>query len=349
MSTALSTGPDVARPNSLSPTSAGTPLALVIGIAAAAFVVAAVASLFLGARWTSVGDVIGALLAGPHAETSDIHILVWDLRFPRTVLAAAAGASLAVAGAFSQSWTRNPLADPGIIGITSGASFVVALFYGFGLAGGAWGAFGAIIGAAAVAAVVVLTTRRTQDPISLILVGFGLTTALGAGSTLVALQSSSVLDAMRQWVVGSTVGRGGTDIAIALTGLLIGLALAACIARPMDVLALGDDAAAGLGSSPTTTRTLAGVVVVVLAGLTTAAVGPIVFVGFAAPHLVRRFTGPSLTRMLVPVALTGAAVTVLGDIVGRLVFQPGELEVSVVLAFFGAPLLILAVSKGVGR
>lgn len=321
----------------------------VVALATAALLLALVAGIAFGARWLPLDEVVRALAAGPGAPVDDAHVLVWDLRVPRTVLAALAGASLAIAGAFSQSWTRNPLADPGIVGITAGASFMVALFFTLGLTGGLWGAGAALLGAALAAAIVVLTTRRTQDPVTLILVGFGVTTALGAASTLLALQSSAVLDAMRQWVVGSTVGKDGTDLAIAATGLVVGIMLAAAAARPMDVLALGDDAAAGLGSSPAATRGLAGLVVVVLAGLTTAAVGPIVFVGFAAPHLVRPFTGPSLVRMLVPVALVGAALTVVGDVLGRLVMQPGELEVSVVLAFFGAPFLILAVARGMAR
>lgn len=316
---------------------------------AAVLVIILLASLLLGARSIPLGDLWTILTSGPNGTPSDEHTIVWGLRFPRTVLAAAAGASLAVAGAFAQSWTRNPLADPGIIGITAGASFVVALFFSFGLVGGIWESIAALIGAGATAAIVVASTQRTQDSLTLILVGVGMTTALSAATTLVALQSSRVYDGMRQWVVGSTVGKDGGDIAIVLTGLCVGLILAALTARPMDILALGDDVASGLGSSPGTTRGLAGLVVVVFAGMATAAVGPIVFVGFAAPHLVRPFTGPTLTRMLIPVALVGAACTVVGDILGRLLMRPGELEVSIVLAFIGAPFLILAVAKGMAR
>ena len=289
-----------------------------VGITAAVLVVILIASLLFGARSIPFGELWTILSSGPNGGSSDEHTIVWGLRFPRTILAAAAGASLAVAGAFAQSWTRNPLADPGIIGITAGASFVVALFFSFGLVGGIWESLAALIGAAATAAIVIASTQRTHD-------------------------------GMRQWVVGSTVGKDGGDIAIVLTGLVLGLLLAAATARPMDILALGDDVASGLGSSPGTTRALAGVVVVVFAGMATAAVGPIVFVGFAAPHIVRPFTGPTLTRMLIPVAFVGAAVTVAGDILGRLLMRPGELEVSIVLAFVGAPFLILAVAKGMAR
>lgn len=295
-----------------------------------------------------LGELWAAVSQGPGSHTDD-GTVVWGLRFPRTILAAAAGASLAVAGAFAQSWTRNPLADPGIIGLTAGASFFVAIFFTFGLTSSAWTALAAIIGAALTAAVVVAATRKAQDSLTLILVGVGMTWALTSASTLLALQSDRIFDGMRQWTVGSTVGKDGGDIAIALAGLILGLVLASLTCRPMDILALGDDTASGLGSSPNITRALAGLVVVTFAGMATAAVGPIVFVGFAAPHLVRPFTGPTLSRMYIPVALAGATLTVVADIIGRLVMRPGELEVSIVLAIIGAPFLIAAVVKGIAK
>lgn len=319
-----------------------------VALLAGLLLLTGVASLLLGARAIPLGDLLTVLSQGPGTGT-DEGTVVWGLRFPRTVLAAAAGASLAVAGAFAQSWTRNPLADPGIIGLTAGASFFVAVFFTLGLTGSAWTAFAAIIGATLTASVVVAATRKAKDSLTLVLVGVGLTWALTSAATLLALQSDRTFDAMRQWNVGSTVGKDGGDIAIALTGLVVGLILASLTCRPMDILSLGDDAASGLGSSPNTTRALAGVVVVTFAGMATAAVGPIVFVGFAAPHLVRPFTGPTLSRMYIPVALAGATLTVAADIIGRLVMRPGELEVSVVLAIIGAPFLIAAVVKGIAK
>src|SRR5699024_4917933 len=150
---------------------------------------------------------------------------------------------------------------------------------------------------------------------------------------------------MRQWTVGSTVGRDADDLVIAACGLVLGLVPAVAAARPMDLLSMGEGAAVGLGGSPATTRTLTALAVVMLAGGATAAVGPIAFVGFAAPHIVRRFTGPSLTRMLLPVLVTGGAINLAAEELWRDVARPGEVEVSVVLAVIGAPLLIFTVAR----
>ncbi|WP_182358126.1 FecCD family ABC transporter permease [Tomitella gaofuii] len=318
----------------------------ILVIAVAGVVAGCVLSLVVGARPTSPGAAFSALFAGPDGGGGgDLAQVVWQLRVPRTLLALAAGAALAVSGAFAQAWTRNPLADPGIIGITAGAAFAVAVGTTLGVVALGSQALLALAGAGAVALVVLAVSRRTSDPLTLLLVGFGMAAALRAATTLLALQDSSVLDGMRQWIVGSTVGRSGGDLAIAAVGLAVGLVFAAVAARPMDLLAMGESTAVGLGGSPRTTRTLTALAVVILAGSATAAVGPIAFVGFAAPHLVRRFTGPSLSRMLIPTALVGAAITLLADVLGRVVARPGEVEVSVVLAVIGAPLLIASVVR----
>ena len=154
---------------------------------------------------------------------------------------------------------------------------------------------------------------------------------------------------MRQWTVGSLSGRTTGDAALAVGGLVLGAAVAAAFARSMDLLAMGDDAAAGLGASPGAIRAAMLVAVVVLAGAATAAVGPVAFVGFAAPHLIRPLTGPSLVRLLPAAAAAGAALTVFADVAGRMVLRPGEIEVSIVLALVGAPLFVYAVRKGEHR
>lgn len=320
-----------------------SPIILVTG---AVLVAAMAASVLIGARSTPPAETIAALVAGPGGEVGeDLSNLVWRLRVPRTVLAVLAGASLAVAGALAQVWTRNPMADPGIIGITSGAGLAVAVAAAAGLTAPAHAALLSLAGAALVATLVLAVARRAEDPLTVLLVGVATAFALTAVTTVLALHQRSVLDGIRQWTVGSTVGRGGTDLVIAAAGLSVGLVLAAVAARPMDLLSMGADTATGLGGDPAAARTMTAAAVVVLAGCATAATGPIAFVGFAAPHLVRRFTGPALTRMLVPVALTGAAMTVLADVLGRMIARPGEVEVSVVLAVLGAPLLVAAVAR----
>ncbi|WP_448851587.1 FecCD family ABC transporter permease [Corynebacterium sp. 335C] len=326
--------------------------------AAAALVLAALlaASVLLGAKPTPPGDVVSALLAGPGGDggaaapaTGGIptHHIVWDLRVPRTLLAAAVGASLAVAGAVAQSWTGNRLADPGIIGVNAGAAFAVAvgLVAGVGATQTSRAMLG-LVGAAAAAAVVVLISRRTRDPLTFILVGVGLTFALQAATNMMSLHTSSALQGMRMWTVGSTIGRDMPEAALAGIGLLVGLALAAAAARPLDLLEMGEDSARSLGVSPRSARALAAAVVVALAGTATAAAGLVAFVGLAAPHIVRPFTGPALTRLLPAAACAGAAACVAADIVGRFVARPGEVEMSIVLAIAGAPVMIWAVRRG---
>lgn len=307
----------------------------------------AVASLALGSRSIPPDEVIAALRG---AGEQDIRDIVWNLRMPRTFLAYFAGAALAVAGVLAQSWTRNPLADPGFIGITAGASFFVALGTAIGIATttGMRTAL-ALVGAGITTLLVLAVSRRFQDPLTLILVGAGVSAALGSGAVIIGLYSTDVLDSMRRWTIGSTFGRGPEDVAIAGIGLLIGLACAAMAARPLDLLAMGEESSLALGGSPTTARVGAALSVVVLAGSATAATGPIAFVGFAIPHIVRRVVGPSVATMISPSALLGGCAVLAADIIGRLIVGNSELEMSIVLAIVGAPFLIWGAHRGVGR
>lgn len=307
---------------------------------------AVVASIFIGSRFIPIGQMLSALNGTGNQE---LHSIVWDLRMPRTFLAFAAGAALAVAGILAQAWTRNPLADPGFIGVTSGAAFAVALGSLTGLASGLGGmALLAFIGAGLAAGLVMMIARRTADPVTLILIGLGVDATLRAGTVLIGLFDTDVLDSMRHWVVGSTFGRGYDDVALAWGGLSIGLLLALLAARPLDLLAMGDDASLSLGGAPMLARQMSALGVVVLAGSATAAAGPIAFVGFAAPHLMRAILGPEIRRLILPSALLGGVLVLCADIVGRLVIRPGELEMSIVIAFIGAPLFIAVVRKRSG-
>ena len=307
----------------------------------------AVASLALGSRSIPPDEVIAALRG---AGEQDIRDIVWNLRMPRTFLAYFAGAALAVAGVLAQSWTRNPLADPGFIGITAGASFFVALGTAIGIATTTgMRTTLALVGAGITTLLVLAVSRRFQDPLTLILVGAGVSAALGSGAVIIGLYSTDVLDSMRRWTIGSTFGRGPEDVAIAGIGLLIGLACAAMAARPLDLLAMGEESSLALGGSPTTARVGAALSVVVLAGSATAATGPIAFVGFAIPHIVRRVVGPSVATMILPSALLGGCAVLAADIIGRLIVGNSELEMSIVLAIVGAPFLIWGAHRDVGR
>ena len=312
-----------------------------------ASLVLAVASLALGSRSIPPGEVIAALHG---AGEQDIHDIVWNLRMPRTFLAYFAGAALAVAGVLAQSWTRNPLADPGFIGVTAGASFFVAIGTAIGIATSTgMRTTLALAGAGITTLLVLAVSRRFQDPLTLILVGAGVSASLGSGAMIIGLYSTDVLDSMRRWTIGSTFGRGPEDVAIAGIGLVIGLACAAMAARPLDLLAMGEESSLALGGSPTTARVGAALSVVVLAGSATAATGPIAFVGFAIPHIVRRVVGPSVATMLLPSVLLGGCAVLAADIIGRLIVGSSELEMSIVLAIVGAPFLIWGAHRGVGR
>lgn len=318
------------------------------------------ASLYLGSRGVSFNDVTSILLHGPlesgqsAGDMGDAHSgvnveqsgIIWDLRVPRTLLAVVVGAALAMAGAIAQSWTRNPLADPGIIGVNAGAGFAVAaaLTLGWAASVGERAVMG-LLGAAAAAIIVLLISRVSRDPLTLVLVGVGITFALQAATNMLSLYSSDTLEGLRRWTVGSTAGRGMEDVAMATIGLGLGAVCAALAARPLDLLAMGEDTARALGGSPVRARLLAAAAVIILAGSATATVGLVTFVGFAVPHLLRPLTGPALTRLLLPTALVGGAVVLLADIVGRFVLQPNELEMSIVLAIVGAPVMILAVRR----
>ncbi|MDK8455007.1 iron ABC transporter permease [Corynebacterium marquesiae] len=339
-----------------SPTTTGTPTPVVARAQShkmllVAFILAslvlAVASLAVGSRSIPPGEVLAALHG---AGEQDIHDIVWNLRMPRTFLAYFAGAALAVAGVLAQSWTRNPLADPGFIGVTAGASFFVAIGTAIGIATSTgMRTTLALAGAGITTLLVLAVSRRFQDPLTLVLVGAGVSAALGSGAMIIGLYSTDVLDSMRRWTIGSTFGRGPEDVAIAGIGLVIGLACAAMAARPLDLLAMGEESSLALGGSPTTARVGAALSVVVLAGSATAATGPIAFVGFAIPHIVRRLVGPSVATLLLPSALLGGCAVLAADITGRLIAGSSELEMSIVLAIVGAPFLIWGAHRGVGR
>ena len=322
--------------------------------AALAVLVLAVASVLLGSRGISLSDAWNILSVGPGADreslpagvASEEYGIIWDLRLPRTVLALTVGASLAMAGAIAQAWTRNPLADPGLIGVNAGAGFAVAIALTLGWAQtiGERAVFG-MIGAACAVAIVLVVSRVSQDPLTLVLVGVGVTFGLQAASNLMSLYSSDTLDGLRRWSVGSTAGRGMDDAAVALIGLVVGAVVAFLVAKPLDLLAMGQDAASALGVSPGKVRLAAGAVIIILAGTATATVGLVTFLGFAVPHVIRRFTGPALTRLLPASALIGACALLAADIAGRFLAQPNEVEMSVLVAIVGAPIMIATVRE----
>lgn len=301
---------------------------------------AVAASLFLGARLLSPIEVVRALTAG---DATTATLVVADLRLPRTLLGLLAGAGLAVAGAVMQGITRNPIASPSVLGINAGASFaVVAAVYLFGVTGAVGYAGFALLGAAvaAVVAYALATAGAASSPTRLALAGAVIATMLSAWTTTVLVLSGRTLEEARHWLAGSLVSRGTDVLAVSAPLIGLGLVLALALSRSLDALALGDEQAASLGVHPTRIRLWGALAVVLLAGASVAAAGPIAFVGLAVPHAVRLVTGGDHARLLPACALAGPVLLLGADVLGRLVARPAELEVGIVTAVIGAPVLI---------
>jgi len=307
-------------------------------------------SLALGSRQIDLGSVINAIL-DPVSGNND-HMVVRDLRVPRTILGIVAGAALALGGTLMQGLTRNPLADPGLLGVNAGASLLVVVgitFFGVSTASGqVWFAF---VGAAAATVLVYLvgSGRGGASPVSLTLAGTAVTAAVTSVITLLLLANLDTLNQFRFWSVGSLVGRDLEALGSILPFLLPGMLLALLLGRTLNVLALGTDVARGLGLYIGLARVLVSTAIVLLCGGATALVGPIVFVGLVVPHIARRIVGSDYRWILAYSTVIGAAMLVAADIIGRLVVPPGELEAGLVIAFIGAPVMIALVrSRRVG-
>jgi len=309
--------------------------------------VACVLGLAVGSRALSPATALAALTGSGDVEATAILL---GQRLPRTVLAAVGGASLAVAGVLVQGHTRNPLADPGLLGITAGASLAVVLAIAFlGAAQPAQHTWFALAGAAAATAVVVALarlagSRRDSSPAVLVLAGSAVASVLSAATGVVLLLSTSAFDLFRFFAVGSLSGAHDlVALAPALVCTGAGMALALAHASSVDALVLGDDVATALGRDLATTRLVGLAAVTLLTGGAVVCVGSLGFVGLVVPHLARALLGTQ-HRWLVPgAALGGAVAVVLADVAGRVVVLPGELPVGVVLALLGSPLFVLIV------
>lgn len=299
-------------------------------------------SLWVGARGIAFPEVWQVLWHPDGGETS---FIVHEMRMSRACLALVVGAGLGVAGALIQALTRNPLADTGILGVGAGANVAVVIAIGlFGvtaLSQYLWFAFaGAVLVTVLVYALGSIGTAGAT-PVRLTLVGIALGAVLGGFASAITMLNPDSFDDMLRWSAGSLAGRGWSTLAIVAVPIAIGLLMGAIAGRPLNAISLGDDLARSLGANVTRTRVLVIVAVTLLAGAATAAAGPIGFVGLMVPHVVRWFTGPD-QRWIIPFSAVGAALLLLtSDVVGRVVLAPQELEVGIVTAFVGAPVLIL--------
>ena len=314
--------------------------ALLVALLAALVVL----SLLIGSRPVAPHE-LGELLAGRGGD--ELRTLVGEVRAPRTVAAVLVGAALGTAGALMQGMTRNPLADPGLLGVSSGAAFAVVIGMSlFGLRSATSIAAVAVLGAGLVTAVVLLLgLRGTRDGSQLILAGIAFSMTISGVQTAITLLNPRMLDAMRSWSAGSLASPNPEVLAQSLPVLAVGGALAVVVAGPLNALALGDDLARGLGTHPALTRIGTGLATAALVGGATAIAGPIGFVGLMVPHLVRPLTGVGTGRVLLASVLAGPALVLAADIVARVVLWPGELPVGIVAAAFGAPLLLVLVRR----
>ncbi|MER6524956.1 iron chelate uptake ABC transporter family permease subunit [Streptomyces sp. NPDC001508] len=320
-----------------------TARALGLLVAVAILLLVALASIAIGAKELSLEQVWHGLFhdAGTYGD------VVVDQRLSRTVLGLLVGAALGLSGAVLQALTRNPLADPGLLGINAGASAAVVTamtFFGVtSLNGYVWFAFA---GAAAVGALVwFLGGSRGATPVRLALAGTAISAALYGYLQAVMITDDAALGKMRFWTVGSLASATDSTIMQVLPFLASGTVLALLLARPLNAVAMGDDTARALGANLNRTRALAMLAATVLCGAATAACGPIVFVGLMVPHAVRSFTGPDL-RWILPYATVLSPVLLLGaDVLGRVVARPSELQVGIVTALIGGPVFIFLVRR----
>ncbi|MFC8277234.1 iron chelate uptake ABC transporter family permease subunit [Streptomyces sp. NPDC057271] len=303
-----------------------------------------VLSVMIGAKPVPLGDVWHGLFQNTGVGND---VIVHDVRVPRTLLGLLVGVALGLSGAVMQGLTRNPLAEPGLLGVNAGAAAAVVsaiAFLGISDVGDyIWFAFA---GAAVVSVVVyVLGGSRSSTPVRLALAGTAATAALYGYVNAVQLLNSAALDRLRFWTVGSLASADMETVRRVAPFILAGVVLALLIARPLNAMELGDDTARALGADLNRTRVLAMAAVTLMCGAATAACGPIVFLGLMVPYLVRAITGPDM-RWILPYAAVLSPVLLLGsDVVGRLVARPAELQVGIVTALIGGPVFIRLVRR----
>ncbi|WP_405480305.1 FecCD family ABC transporter permease [Streptomyces sp. NBC_00009] len=311
-----------------------------------ALVLAVLFSLAVGARAIAPSAVLDALVHGGHSDDAEV---IRGLRLPRTLVGLMVGAALALAGTVLQGITRNPIADPGILGISQGASVGVVLAIAFAgihtLTGYVWFAFaGAALASVAVYAIA-SSGRGGATPVKLALGGAAINALLVSVTTAVLTTKASAMDEFRFWQVGSLSGRDTHIVGQIWPFLVVGVLLVLSVARGLDALALGEDVAKGLGQRVATVRIVGGLGATVLTGIGVAAAGPIAFIGLAVPHIARAVVGSDHRWVLPMAALIGPVMLLVSDTVGRVVFPPSEVPAGVMTALIGVPFLVTLVRR----
>ncbi|MDX1293306.1 MAG: iron ABC transporter permease [Hyphomonas sp.] len=324
---------------------------LLIPVLVATSLVAIAGACFLGSTPLPADRLLAALFGG--AEAGD-RLVVWQIRLPRAIAAYGVGAALGISGAALQGLLRNPLAEPGVLGVSASASLMAtfALYYGIASITPWAVPIAAIIGALAATALITLAALRTKSVVTLILIGVGLSSFAGAAMSLLmnlAPNPFSLSD-MINWMLGSVANRSFNEIGLAAPFILAGSGLLFVTRRGLSALTLGEEAASGIGLNLRRQQ----IVTVVGAGLATggavALAGAIGFVGIVAPHIIRPFVGYDPARSLVPSALLSGLILVVADIFVRLLPTSTELKLGVVAALIGAPAFVwIAMQRRAGN
>jgi len=319
------------------------------GSLAALLLALSVLNLAIGSKFIAPATVIEAFLQ-PDARSFD-HRIVTTLRLVRLEAALMVGAALGIAGALLQAIIRNPIAEPGILGLNAGAALLVVvastvtggtIFNGWGrpwlAAAGACVLFGLVMGLASAG-------RNGPTPLKVTLAGVAMTSFAGALTNAILILNENSLQMLRNWFAGHLAGKQPEDLLHALPVVVTGAVIAMAVAPSLNALALGDKAAAGLGVRVREVRLVGLVATALLAGAAVAIAGPIGFIGLVVPHVVRRFAPADMAAVMPLAALGGAILLLAADIIARTVLSPQELAVGIVTAAVGAPIFVYLVAR----
>lgn len=304
-------------------------------------------SLMIGAKSLSFGSVWEALFSS--SNTYD-YTIIHESRIPRTIIALAVGPAFGLAGAVIQALTRNPLADPGILGVNAGAAFAVAMAVGvFSIASVSsyiWFALvGALIATIAIYFISGGAGRKSPTPGQITLAGIAMAAALDGITTALSLMNSRAFAGMLNWRIGSLARKGLEDLWPIIPFLIAGVVIALIVAPALNTMAYGDDRASSLGVNVNMIRIFGLISITLLAGGATAIAGPIVFIGLMVPHCVRWFIGPDQPWIFLYSLVVAPIILLLSDIVGRVVMSSAEVPVGIITGFIGAPILIFLMRR----
>jgi iron complex transport system permease protein len=326
------------------------PTLLLVGVAAA-LAALCLLSLALGALSIPLGQVTDTLLGDPPSR--NVGNVVWSVRGPRTLLALTAGAALGLSGALMQALTRNPLADPGLLGVSAGAAFALVLAIGVlgigSLLGYVWFAFAGALAAGVVVYLMARLGRSGLTPVKLALAGVAVTALLSSVTSAIVLTRPETLNRFRFWSAGS-LAEQGAEVPRILPFVLAGAVLALACAPALNSLALGEDTAVSLGRRVGLIRLQGVVAVMLLTGAAVAVIGPVVFLGLVVPHLARMLAqwaglGPDQRWLLPLSALLAPSLLIAADVIGRLIARPVEIQAGILIAFLGGPFFIAMVRR----